>query len=134
MKANVRWVGAERFVATSESNHAIVLDADGAKTGPSPLENVLLSLGSCSSVDVVTILQKAKQQISGCEVDISAERVDTIPRVFSKIHLHFIITGHAIKENHVARAVSLSADKYCSVAKMLEASVAITHDFEIIAV
>ena len=132
MKASVKWVGDELFMGTSESGHTIVLDANGGNIAPSPLENVLLSLGGCSSVDVVSILQKARQSISDCRVDIEAERVDSVPRLFSKIHLHFVITGNNVAEKHVARAVSLSADKYCSVALMLNNSVDITHDFEIV--
>lgn len=131
MKANVKWVGDERFLGTSESNHTVVMDCDGSKTAVSPMENVLLSLGGCSSVDVVSILQKARQQVTGCEVEISGTRVDTIPRVFSDIHLNFIITGTDIAEKHVERAINLSADKYCSVAMMLNKAVTITHGFEI---
>lgn len=131
MKATVKWVGDELFLATSESGHSLVLDANGGALAPSPLENVLLSLGGCSSVDVVSILQKSRQQLIGCEVEITATRVDTVPKLFSDIHLHFVITGNDISEKQVERAVSLSADKYCSVALMLNKSVNITHDFEI---
>ncbi len=134
MNANVKWIGDELFLGTSESGHTIVLDANGGNLAPSPLENVLISLGGCSSVDVVSILQKARQNITGCQVEIKGTRVDSVPKLFSEIHLHFIITGKDINEKHVKRAVSLSADKYCSVALMLNAKVNITHDFEIIAV
>ena len=133
MKAQVKWLGEELFLGTSESNHTIVLDANGGNLAPSPLESVLISLGGCSSVDVVSILEKARQDISGCVVEISGTRVDTVPKLFSDIHLHFIITGKDIKEKHVERAVALSADKYCSVALMLSGNVNITHDFAIIA-
>jgi putative redox protein len=132
MKAKVQWVGDERFMGTSESGHVMVMDCDGGKTAPSPLESVLLSLGGCSSVDVVSILQKARQQVSGCAVELSSHRVDSVPRVFDKIHLNFIISGKDIAEKHVERAVGLSADKYCSVAMMLNAKVNITHSFEIL--
>lgn len=132
MKAKVKWIGDELFLGTSESGHSLVLDANGGNLAPSPLESVLISLGGCSSVDVVSILQKARQNISGCAVEISATRVDGVPRSFSKIHLHFVITGIDVKEKHVERAVNLSADKYCSVALMLNAKVNITHDFSII--
>lgn len=131
MQAEVKWIGDEMFAGISESGHTIVLDANGGKLAPSPLENVLLSLGGCSSVDVVSILQKARQQVSGCNVKISATRVETVPRLFSDIHLHFEITGVDVAEKHVERAVALSADKYCSVALMLNAKVNITHDFSI---
>ena len=132
MKANVKWIEEELFLGTSGSGHALLLDANGGKLAPSPLEGVLLSLGGCSSVDVVSILQKARQDISGCSVEISGTRVETVPKLFSDIHLHFVITGNAIKESHVERAVALSADKYCSVALMLNGKVNITHDFSII--
>lgn len=132
MQAEVKWIGEEMFAGISESGHTIVLDANGGSLAPSPLENVLLSLGSCSSVDVVSILKKARQNITGCKVKISATRVDTVPKLFSDIHLHFEISGKNVQEKHVERAVSLSADKYCSVALMLNKSVKITHDFSII--
>jgi putative redox protein len=132
MKASVKWVGQELFMGTSESGHTIVLDANGGLLAPSPLENVLISLGACSSVDIVSILEKTRQAVTGCRVDISGTRVDTVPKLFSDIHLHFVITGNDVAEKHVDRAVSLSADKYCSVALMLNKSVNITHDFEIV--
>lgn len=133
MKAQVKWLGEELFLGTSESNHTLLLDANAGNLAPSPLEAVLISLGGCSSVDVVSILQKARQNISGCLVEISGNRVDTVPKLFSDIHLHFVITGIDIKEKHVERAVALSADKYCSVALMLSGKVKITHDFSIVA-
>ena len=132
MKAQVKWIGDELFLGTSASGHTLILDANGGDLAPSPLENILISLGSCSSVDVVSILQKARQEISGCTVEICGTRVDTVPKLFSDIHLHFVITGKDIKEKHVARAVALSADKYCSVALMLNGKVNISHDFSII--
>ena len=133
MKAKVQWIGNERFIGTSESGHVVVLDADCANsTAPSPLENVLLSLGACSSVDVVSILKKSRQNVSDCEVLIEAERVDTVPRLFKKIHLHFVITGTNVAAKHVEKAVGLSADKYCSVALMLTGKVDITHSFEVL--
>jgi putative redox protein len=131
MKAEIKWVGDELFMGTSESGHTIVLDANAGALAPSPLENVLISLGACSSVDVVSILEKARQNIKGCKVEITAKRVDSVPKLFSAIHLHFIIDGNDISEKHIARAVNLSADKYCSVALMLNKSVDISHDFEI---
>lgn len=131
MKANVKWIGDELFLGTSDSGHTLLMDANGGNLAPSPLENVLISLGGCSSVDVVSILQKARQDVSGCIVEISGTRVDTVPKLFSDIHLHFVITGSDIKEKHVERAVSLSADKYCSVALMLNGNVTITHDYSI---
>lgn len=132
MKATVKWVGDETFMGTSESGHIINMDANGGNLAPSPMENVLMSLGGCSSVDVVSILQKSRQDIRDVRVEISGNRVDTIPRVFSDIHLHFVVTGTEVNEKQVERAINLSADKYCSVAFMLNKSVKITHDFEII--
>ena len=129
MKAYVKWLGDELFQGTSENGHTITLDANGGATAPSPLENVLLSLGGCSSVDVVSILQKARQAIKGCVVEITAQRVETVPKLFSDIHLHFIIEGNNINPKHVERAVKLSAEKYCSVALMLNKNVRINHDF-----
>ena len=131
MKAEVRWIAGDKFLGTSESGHSVVFDTNGGENAPSPLENILLSLGSCSSVDVVSILKKTRQEIKDCIVEISATRVETIPRVFSDIHLHFIIVGNEVSPKQVEKAVSMSADKYCSVAMMLNKTVNITHDFEI---
>ena len=131
MQAQVKWVGEELFLGTSESGHTLMLDANSGNLAPSPLEAVLISLGGCSSVDVVSILQKARQDITGCTVKITGKRVETVPKLFSDIHLHFVITGISVKEKHVERAVALSADKYCSVALMLSGNVKITHDFSI---
>lgn len=132
MKAQVKWIGEELFLGTSDSGHTMILDANGGKLAPSPLESVLISLGGCSSVDVVSILQKARQDICDCCVEITGIRIDSVPKLFSDIHLHFIISGNNIKTSHVERAVALSADKYCSVALMLNGKVNISHDFSII--
>jgi putative redox protein len=132
MKAHVKWIEDELFLGTSDSGHTLMMDANGGNLAPSPLENVLISLGGCSSVDVVSILQKSRQDISGCTVEIRGTRVDSVPKLFSDIHLHFAITGTDIKTKHVERAVALSADKYCSVALMLNGKVNITHDYSII--
>jgi len=107
MKAEVKWIGDEMFAGISESRHTIVLDANGGELAPSPLENILISLGACSSVDVVSILKKSRQKIQTCKVEIDAVRVDSVPKLFSDIHLHFIISGQAISEKQVSRAVSL---------------------------
>jgi len=132
MNAKVKWLGQELFLGTSSSGHTMVMDANEGDLAPSPLETVLISLGGCSSVDVVSILQKARQEITDCSVEITGTRVDSVPKLFSAIHLHFIITGKNVKATHVERAVKLSADKYCSVSLMLSGSVDISHDFEII--
>ena len=133
MKAQVKWVGKQLFLGTSESGHSMVLDANNGDLAPSPMESLLISLGSCSSVDVVSILRKTKQDISGCIVELSGTRANAVPALFTDIHLKFIITGKNIASKHVARAVNLSAEKYCSVALMLNAKVNITHSFSIIA-
>ncbi|GAB2990250.1 OsmC family protein [Psychrosphaera aestuarii] len=131
MKANVSWREGMAFEGQTESGHKIVLDGSNPGSGPSPMEMVLLSAATCSAIDVVSILEKARQTFKNVEVEVDAERAETVPKVFTKIHLKFIVTGTAVAESHVERAVRLSADKYCSVAKMLEASVAISHDYEI---
>lgn len=139
MQVKVKWVDGVQFVAESGTGHSVVLDgpeaSGGRNTGPRPMEMLLMGLGGCSSYDVVTILQKSRQQLVDCAVDIQAERVDSIPAVFSKIHLHFVVTGKDLKPNQVERAVQLSAEKYCSASIMLgQAGVEITHSHEIIEV
>ena len=125
------------FVGESGSGHAIVLDgapeSGGKNLGMRPMELMALSVGSCSSFDVVTILRKARQQVTSCEAEVDAERVDAIPAIFESIHLHFKVAGKNLNESQVARAVELSADKYCSASIMLKnAGVKVTHDFEIV--
>lgn len=132
MKAQVKWLGEELFMGTSESGHTMVLDANSGSLAPSPMEGVLISLGGCSSVDVVSILKKTKQEFSSVDVQLTAERADTAPRVFTKINLHFVVTGNNVSEKHLERAVSLSAEKYCSVALMLDKTVEITHSHEVV--
>ncbi len=133
MKAKVTWQEGMTFTGHSESGHNVILDGDNPGKGASPMEMILMSVATCSAIDVVSILEKARQNISDVNVEIEAERAETVPKVFTKIHLEFIVTGTDVAEKHVSRAVSLSADKYCSVAKMLETSVNITHSFKIIA-
>lgn len=137
MKAVARWVQGVMFVGESGSGHAVVMDgapeAGGRNLGVRPMEMVLLGLAGCTGFDVVQILKKARQPASGCVVEISAERADAVPRVFTRIHVHYRVSGVALSEHHVQRAVSLSAEKYCSVSVMLGKSAEITHDFEIIA-
>lgn len=132
MEAKVSWVNDLTFIGHSGSGHAVVFDADrDSNKAPTPMEMLLMSAGACSSVDVVSILKKARQKISHCEVELTAERADTVPKVFTKIHLHFMVTGTALAEKQVERAVNLSADKYCSVSIMLSQSVKVTHSFSI---
>ncbi len=138
MNVRVKWVDGMMFLGESESGHTVIMDGPpdlgGRNMGIRPMEMLLLGMGGCTSFDVMQILQKGRNDIVDCVAEISAERVDTIPKVFSKIHVHFIVTGKDLKENVVARAVKLSAEKYCSASIMLEKSVAISHDFEIVAV
>ena len=136
MEARIKWVDGAMFIGESGSGHAVIMDGPpengGRNMGFRPMEMLLLGLGGCSSFDVVNILQKGRHDVIACETKINAQRVDTIPKVFSKIHLHFIVTGRNLKETAVKRAVQLSAEKYCSASIMLEKTVAITHDFEVI--
>lgn len=136
MEVRIKWVEGMMFLGESESGHAVVLDGPpeigGKNMGIRPMEMLLIGMGSCTSIDVMQILQKGRQNITDCVAEISAERVDTIPKVFSKIHVHFVITGKDLKEAVVARAIKLSAEKYCSASIMLEKAVEISHDFEII--
>lgn len=136
MKATIKWLDGVSFVGESESGHAVVLDgppdAGGRNIGMRPMEMVLVGMGGCTAFDVVSILQKARQPITDCRVELTAERADEIPKVFTRIHVHFIIHGHGLKEAQVERAVKLSAEKYCSASIMLGKTAEITHDFEII--
>jgi putative redox protein len=139
MQATIKWVDGMMFVGETGSGHAVVIDGPpdhgGRNIGMRPMELVLLGVGSCSSFDVVQILQKGRNNVAGCVAEVTAERVDAVPSVFSKIHLHFVVTGHDLKASAVERAVKLSAEKYCSAAIMLgKAGVEITHDFEVIEV
>ena len=139
MQATVKWIDGVMFVGETGSGHAVVMDGPvdhgGRNIGMRPMEMILLGLGGCSSFDVVQILKKGRNYIVNCVAEISAERVDAIPSVFSKIHLHFIVSGKDLKVSAVERAVSLSAEKYCSASIMLgKAGVEMTHDFEVIEV
>jgi putative redox protein len=136
MKATVRWLEGRAFVGESGSGHAVVMDGPpdqgGRNIGIRPMEMLLIGTGGCSAYDVVEILEKARQQVTDCRVELSAERADAIPAVFTRIHLHFVVSGIGLKPAQVERAVKLSADKYCSASIMLGAAgVAVTHDFEI---
>jgi putative redox protein len=126
------------FQATN-TGHSVIMDGapayGGENRGARPMELILMGLGGCASFDIVTILKKARQDIDGVECQLQAERADEVPAVFTKIHLHFVVTGKALKEKQVSKAVELSAEKYCSASKMLSSGgVEITHDFEIVEV
>ncbi|MCM2971835.1 OsmC family protein [Larsenimonas suaedae] len=135
MKATVKWTDGRQFVTESGSGHSVVIDGNpdngGRNTGPRPMELMLMGLGGCTSYDVINILEKSRQAVTDCVATIEAERADTTPAVFTKIHIHFVVTGRALKESQVKRATELSATKYCSASLMLEAGgVEITHSFE----
>lgn len=132
-KASVTWQESNAFMGISPSGHQVQIDADKEK-GASPMELILLGLGGCASYDVVGILQKARQEVQDVRCELTANRADTIPAVYTDIHMHFVVTGQDIKEKQVEKAITLSAEKYCSASRMLiEGGVIITHDFEIIA-
>ncbi|HBZ94472.1 MULTISPECIES: OsmC family protein [Pseudomonas] len=137
MKARVQWAGEALFLGESGSGHAVVMDgppdAGGRNLGIRPMEMLLIGLGGCSNFDVVSILRKGRQPVESCEVFLDAERAGEEPKVFTKIHLHFVVKGRGLKEAQVKRAVELSAEKYCSASIMLgRAGVDISHDYEIV--
>jgi putative redox protein len=136
MKARIKWAGEASFIGETESGHAVVMDGPpemgGRNIGPRPMEMLLLGTGGCTSFDVVHILKKSRQRITDCVAEIEAERANEDPKIFTKIHIHFIVTGKALKPEQVERAVKLSAEKYCSASIMLGKSAEITHDFEIV--
>ena len=136
MKARVKWIEGVAFMGEAGSGHGLVLDgapeSGGRNLGIRPMEALLIGLGACSAFDVVEILNKGRQPFAGCEVEIDSERAETIPKVFTKIHLLFVMTGAGLEPAKVASAIQLSAEKYCSASAMLGATAEITHDFEIV--
>lgn len=128
---SIEWVGGVEFHATTGTGHKVVMDgapeAGGNNAGGRPMEMVLTGLAGCTSFDVVAILQKMRQPITGMKADIIAERAEEPPKVFTKIHLSFTITGDGVDPAKAERAVSLSAEKYCSAAQMLNKTAEITH-------
>ena len=136
MQARVKWLDHMSFVGESGSGHSVVMDGapevGGRNLGIRPMEMLLLGLGGCSYFDVVLILQKSKQAVTDCEVLIEAARAEKDPKVFTKIHLHFIVKGHSLAPDKVERAINLSAEKYCSASIMLGKTAEISHDFEIL--
>jgi putative redox protein len=136
MKARVVWVEGTAMMGESGSGHAVVMDGPpdhgGRNLGVRPMEMLLLGMGGCTEFDVLAILKKARQSVSGCVVELEAERSAEDPKVFTRIHAHFVVTGKDLSEKHVARAISLSADKYCSASIMLGAMAEISHDYEIV--
>lgn len=136
MHATVRWQEAAQFVGESGGGHSVIMDGPpdhgGRNAGVRPMEMLLLGLGGCSAFDVMNILSKSRQEVSDCWVELKAERAEAVPAVFTRIDLHFVVVGQNLKEKQVARAVELSATKYCSASIMLEAAgVEIKHSYEI---
>lgn len=136
MKATVKWLDNMSFVGESGSGHSVVMDgppeSGGRNLGVRPMEMVLLGMGGCTAFDVVMILQRGRQQITDCHVELEAERADEVPRVFTRIHAHYIVKGKNLDAKKVERAINMTAEKYCSVSIMLAASATVTHDFEIV--
>lgn len=139
MECTVKWVGPEgmSLLAETESGHSLVMDGapdgGGRNLGPRPMETVLAGTGGCTAYDVVLILRKSGQSVSGCEVRLSAQRAETDPKVFTRIHMHFVVRGKDVKPSLVESAIKLSHSKYCSASIMLGKTAQISHDYEIIA-
>jgi len=136
MKARIKWVEQVSFLGETESGHAVLMDGPaeggGRNLGPRPMEMVLLGTGGCTTYDVIHILKKGRQKVTDCVVEIQADRATEDPKIFTKIHFHFVVTGKDLKTEQVERAIKLSAEKYCSASIMLGKSADITHDFEVI--
>jgi putative redox protein len=137
MECSVRWTGeGMSFVAETGSNHMVAMDGapdgGGRNLAPRPMEMVLLGTGGCTAYDVVVILKKSGQDVTGCEVKLTSERAETDPKVFTRIHMHFVVRGRGLKKNLVEHAIRLSHEKYCSATSMLAKTAQITRDFEIL--
>lgn len=139
MECVVRWTGTDggmSFVAETGSGHAVVMDgapeAGGRNLGPRPMEMILAGTGGCTAFDIVLILKKGRHAVTGCEVSLNAERADSDPKVFTRVHFHYRVKGRQLKPEAVARAIELSKGKYCSASIMLGKTAEITHDFEIV--
>ena len=136
MKARIKWVEQVTFLAESGSGHAVVLDgapdAGGRNLGVRPMEMLLMGLGGCSAFDVVLILRKGREEVKDCVVELEAERAETDPKVFTRIHMHYKVTGRSLAPAKVERAIALSAEKYCSASAIMAKTAVITHDCEVI--
>lgn len=134
--ARVKWIEGTRFLGQSGSGHAVVMEgapADGGvAVGIRPMEMLLLGMGGCTSIDVVLILQKAREKVTDVVVEIEGERAAEVPKVYKRIHVHYVVTGHGLKPAAVERAVKLSAEKYCSASVMMAAVAEVTHDYQIV--
>jgi putative redox protein len=138
MKARIKWVENLCFIGESDSGHTIVLDGPPEMGGKNlsirPMEMVLIGLGGCTAIDVITILKKQRQAVTDCVIEVEAERSDESPKVFTQIHIHYILSGKALKSEQVKRALDLSTEKYCSVSAMLAKTAKMTYDYKIIEV
>ena len=136
MKTRIKWRQNVAFEAETDSGHKLLMDGSpdvgGENLGPRPMETVLAGTGACSAIDIILILKKARQHVTDCYVDLEADRAAIDPKVFTRIHFHFVVTGKALDPAKVARAIALSADVYCSASAMLAKTANITHDFEIL--
>ncbi len=136
MKATIKWAGGVSFVGTGDTGHALTMDGapemGGQNKGARPMEVVLIGMGGCTAFDVMHILKKQRQDVTACSADIDADRAEIDPKVFTRIHIHFKVTGRALEPKKVEHAIELSATKYCSASIMLGKTAEITHDFEII--
>ena len=135
MKSSVQWAGGRTFIGHSGTGHSIVFGNphnDGPRPGPSPMELMLIGAGGCSTYDVVSIMEKSRQRIEDCVVELTGERADTDPKVFVRVHMHFTVSGRGLDPKRVERAINLSVEKYCSASAILAATAELTHDFEII--
>jgi putative redox protein len=135
MKARVKWLEGSAMVGEAGSGHAVVMDGPpdlgGRNLGLRPMEMLLIGLGGCTQFDVMLILRRGRAEVTDCVVELSAERAETDPKVFTRIHVHVIVTGHGLDPKKVERAIALSAEKYCSASIMLGATAEVTHDVEI---
>lgn len=135
MKARVKWVEKRTMLGESGSGHAVVMDGakdgGGSDLGIRPMEMMLLGMGGCTMYDVVMILERGREKITGCDIELEAERADTDPKVFTKVKMIYTFRGHDLNAAKVERAVSLSAEKYCSASKMIQLSAEVTHEIRI---
>jgi putative redox protein len=140
MECTIDWVAAKgmAFVAETGSGHLLTMDGapdgGGHNLAPRPMETVLAGTGACAAYDVVLILKRGRHQVTGCSVKLSSERAPTDPKVFTRIHMHFVVSGHQLKAEAVERAIALSHEKYCSASVMLGKTAEITTDYEVVAV
>ncbi len=136
MRARVKWIEGVAWLAEADSGHGLIIDGSpaigGRNLGPRPMELVLAGLGGCTAMDVIEILRKQRQDVTDCVIEVDAERAETVPKVFTRIHLHYTVTGRALKPAAVERAVTLSAEKYCSVSAMLQSTASIHHTWSVV--